>query len=393
MLNLGIIVNNLDVTSGGEFNYTKSLIRKLIAHKNDDLCLHYFSNYKDETLKIDDSNINFENLRYNLFRKIYDIIKKNLFKLFRYSKYYNSYLDFFFKKRKIDIAYFVSPNHYSTKIYNTKYITTVWDLNHKEHFEFPEVGHKEIFEQRELLLKNSLNRSSIIITDNNLTKNNIIKHYNVNESRIRIVPFHSDTIKFNENDKFYNNLLLENPFIFYPANFWEHKNHKLLLYVIYELKKNNRFFNLILTGSDRGYLKEIKKKISKLNLEDSVYFLGHLNKNQIIFLYKKAHCVIMPTYFGPSNLPPLEAAKFNCPIVYTYFGDDEYLLPENAYWPLKEFDHKKIAKIIENIDKKKQETITKILNAKKFNDEMNNSDFIKNLISHIYAIELKTEYN
>ena len=103
MLNIAIIVNSLDPVSGGEITYTKSLISELIKHKDHNLRLHYFSNYKNEFLKTKDLNINFESLKYNLFRKIYDLIKMNLLKLFKYNKHYNLYLDSFFKKKKIYI--------------------------------------------------------------------------------------------------------------------------------------------------------------------------------------------------------------------------------------------------------------------------------------------------
>lgn len=391
MLNIAIIVNSLDPVSGGEITYTKSLISKLIKHKDHNLRLHYFSNYKNEFLKTNNLNINFKSLKYNLFRKIYDLIKMNLLKLIKYNKKYNLYLDSFFKEKKIDIIYFISPNHYSTKIYNTKFVTTVWDLCHREHSEFPEVGRKDIYRQRELFLKNSLNRSSIIITDNNLTKNNITKYYNVDNKRIKIIPYYADTNEFDVNEKISNDLHLDEPFIFYPANFWKHKNHKLVLEVIHDLKKDGHYFNLVLTGTNKGYLEEIKKTINQLKLNDRVYFLGHLKKNEINNLYEKAHCLFMPTYFGPSNLPPLEAAKFNCPIVYTYFGEDDYILPENAYWPIKEFNIKTIKNIIVNIDKKKQETIAKITSAKKFNDEMCKCNSIQDLISLIKTIILKSK--
>lgn len=35
---------------------------------------------------------------------------------------------------------------------------------------------------------------------------------------------------------------------------------------------------------------------------------------KLVTLYKKAVAVVMPTFFGPSNIPPLEAFALGCPL-------------------------------------------------------------------------------
>jgi len=35
------------------------------------------------------------------------------------------------------------------------------------------------------------------------------------------------------------------------------------------------------------------------------------------YLYKQALALVMPTYFGPTNIPPLEAFKLGCPVLYS----------------------------------------------------------------------------
>ena len=34
-------------------------------------------------------------------------------------------------------------------------------------------------------------------------------------------------------------------------------------------------------------------------------------------LYSQAFALVMPTYFGPTNMPPLEAFKFKIPVLYS----------------------------------------------------------------------------
>ena len=69
------------------------------------------------------------------------------------------------------------------------YITTVWDLCHRDSPEFPEVYANRIFEQREFIYKKTLIKAVAIIADSELGKSNIIRRYLVDVSRIYVLPF------------------------------------------------------------------------------------------------------------------------------------------------------------------------------------------------------------
>ena len=53
----------------------------------------------------------------------------------------------------------------------------------------------------------------------------------------------------------------------------------------------------------------------RLGLEEQVKFLGFVDQTDMIDLYKGALCLAFPTFFGPDNLPPLEAFALGCPVV------------------------------------------------------------------------------
>jgi glycosyltransferase involved in cell wall biosynthesis len=52
-----------------------------------------------------------------------------------------------------------------------------------------------------------------------------------------------------------------------------------------------------------------------LGLEDQINFLGFVEQNDLIDLYKGAFCLAFPTFSGPDNLPPLEAFALGCPVI------------------------------------------------------------------------------
>jgi glycosyltransferase involved in cell wall biosynthesis len=71
-----------------------------------------------------------------------------------------------------------------------------------------------------------------------------------------------------------------------------------------------------------------------LGLADRVKFLGFVEQNDLIDLYKGAFCLVFPTFCGPDNLPPLEAFALGCPVIASevpgareQLGDAAILIP------------------------------------------------------------------
>ena len=54
---------------------------------------------------------------------------------------------------------------------------------------------------------------------------------------------------------------------------------------------------------------------SKLGLEKQVHYLDYVPDEDMSGLYAGAVALIMPTFFGPTNIPVLEAWAFGCPVL------------------------------------------------------------------------------
>jgi glycosyltransferase involved in cell wall biosynthesis len=84
--------------------------------------------------------------------------------------------------------------------------------------------------------------------------------------------------------------------------------------------------HLVLTGSDMGNLRHVQEAIHRLRLSSQVHFLGFLPREDLIGLYRQAVALVYPTFFGPDNLPPLEAFAAGCPVATSNIsGADEQL--------------------------------------------------------------------
>lgn len=215
-----------------------------------------------------------------------------------------------------DIIWFMSPPGFPAQI---PYIATVWDLEHRKQPYFPEVSTTGwIWNAREEAYRSILPRAAHVITGTEAGKAEIAQFYGVSNSNIKVIPFPAppdlrlctsgETSLPQDIDK-------KGDFLLYPAQYWPHKNHANLLKAVDILRQNNFCINLALTGSDKGNLDHIRGIISELKLGSQVFQLGFVSRDALTALYSKAFALVYPSFFGPDNLPPLEAFTLGCPVI------------------------------------------------------------------------------
>ncbi|MUG99026.1 glycosyltransferase [Scytonema sp. UIC 10036] len=235
-------------------------------------------------------------------------------------------------KNGIDITLSLSP---SCPTMELPYITIVWDLQHQIQPYFPEVSLAGEWEEREKKYTTMLKRASYILTGTQTGKAEIEKFYQVPAARIKVLPLPTPLFTLNSlpsNDeeilKKYN---IPDNYLFYPAQFWPHKNHVNLLLAVKLLRdKYNLNFPVVFVGSDKGNQPYIKQKVIELDLSQQVHFLGFVPQEHLVALYRKAFALTFMTFFGPDNLPPIEAFALSCPVVASNVSGAEEQLGDTA---------------------------------------------------------------
>ena len=109
------------------------------------------------------------------------------------------------------------------------------------------------------------------------------------------------------------------PFFVYPAQFWAHKNHAVLLYACKILKEKGIQCQIICPGGDGGNLSYLKKLALKLGIEGHVIFPGFVSEKTLQQLYKNSLGLVFPSLSGPDNLPPLESLALGRPVIQADF--------------------------------------------------------------------------
>ena len=285
----------------------------------------------------------------------------------------------FLTRRNIDLVYFLTPSNKAKELINIPYIMTVWDLCHRDFNEFPEVRNNNEFEKREERYATLLKKAIKVTTDSELGKKNICYRYGIDESRVKILKFLPQTMN---NDKYINikeKHNISNNYIYYPAQFWAHKNHIYILKALKILKEQyNLTIDTIFTGSDYGNLNYILEKAHEFDIKKQVHYLGFVDDEEIPNLYKQSIALVMPTYFGPTNIPPLEAFSLNVPVCYSdldglreQVGEAAFLM--NLKNPNSLVDH------ILTIMKDKNIVNKKILLGRDIINSWTNEDFLNSI--------------
>ena len=200
------------------------------------------------------------------------------------------------------------------------YMAIVWDLQHRLQPWFPEVSAGGVWRHREDFYSEFLRRASIIITGNQAGRQEIERFYQVTSDRIKILPHPTPAFALraapgNGGPQLSKYKLRDN-YLFYPAQFWSHKNHVNLLLAVAALKAEHQIdLPVVFAGSDKGNVEYVKSMAAQLKPAIDVSFLGFVPIEDLVGLYRGAFALSYLTFFGPENLPTLEAFALGVPVV------------------------------------------------------------------------------
>lgn len=228
-------------------------------------------------------------------------------------------------------------------------ITPIHDLMHvyERGNGFPEIEDGDCFLGRQWLYSDIYSYSAGILTDSELGRKQVLDQYGRTKSdRVYVLPF---SVPFYLNEQYGSTKSPVNgKYVFYPAQFWKHKNHEVLVRAISQLKQKGIDIKIVFVGSDKGNLDNINNLISTEGVEDNVEMLGFVPDSEMYMLYKNARAMVMPSIFGPTNIPPLEAMYMGCPVAVA----NRYAMPEQIGEAGLKFDPynvEEVAKVLERL--------------------------------------------
>jgi glycosyltransferase involved in cell wall biosynthesis len=172
-------------------------------------------------------------------------------------------------------------------------------------------------------------------------KRQVIESYAAQPELLHELPFVAPSCLDGEVAPYDGPIPLPEKFLFYPAQFWAHKNHHSLIRALAMLRSRIPDIKLVCAGAAKNGFPAVHRLVEELGLSDHVLFLGYVPERQMPALYLRARALVMPTFFGPTNIPPLEAMKIGCPAAVSNI----YAMPEQTKGAALLFDPSSVEEI------------------------------------------------
>lgn len=329
MKRVALICKN-ESQAGGANTYEDNLTSYLVNHRNSQIeFIRFVPNKSDQDVRL--GEINF--YKSGIIVQVFSILRSTLPKSWaqRLPGLLAGDLAKKLNENAIDLAYFLSPNPLALGLFSIPVVTTVWDLGHRELRTYPEIASFGRYTKREYYYSRILVRCSLIVTESETTASRISDLYKVDTNKILHAGLFPKGIS---NCDSIDEIIprVPYPYLIYPAQFWAHKNHLFLLEVMSDLQSKFPSLKLVLTGSDKGQLGLVKRRIQTLQLDENVEILGYVDNKNLRSLISNARALVFPSLLGPTNLPPLESLILGTPVVVTDKNSDLTHDPANGVW-------------------------------------------------------------
>jgi glycosyltransferase involved in cell wall biosynthesis len=164
-----------------------------------------------------------------------------------------------------------------------------------------------------------LGRARRVICESSYVKTDIVRYFDVPEERIAVIAapplrqFLAD-----ETDERLQatrvRLQLPGKFLFYPAQFWTHKNHLRLIEAFREVAAEVPDLKLVFTGKKRDQYETVMNAVDSFGLNERVCHLGYVEQDDLQAIYRLATALVMPSLFESVSIPIYEAFGVGTPV-------------------------------------------------------------------------------
>jgi glycosyltransferase involved in cell wall biosynthesis len=233
-----------------------------------------------------------------------------------------------FHDRGIELVLYTMPDCRAFEV-RIPSVMPIHDLQHRLQPWFPEVSADGEWDRREYLYANAARHAALVLADSEVGKQDILDCYGgcgITEERVRVLPFLASPrlppeCGADEVRRVRTKHGLPERYLFYPAHFWPHKNHRRIIEALKLLDRpHGELPHAVFCGTRRGPLREqthreVMETAERLGMRARVHVLGYVSEAELAALYRGAGALVMPTFFGPTNIPVLEAWQLGCPVV------------------------------------------------------------------------------
>lgn len=196
-------------------------------------------------------------------------------------------------------------------------VSTIYDLQYKD---YPEFFSVEDVMHRDHTFQEACNKSAALVAISDFSRESVINHANLDPVQIRTVYLRMarriTNIESNLDDVLRKFNLEKKQYLIFPANFWKHKNHEMLI-VAFGIACKNRLaqnIKLVCTGAPSKRLDWLMQAVATMHLSDRIIFPGYVADKELAILIQNSAGMIFPSLYEGFGLPVLEAMSFEVPV-------------------------------------------------------------------------------
>ncbi len=199
---------------------------------------------------------------------------------------------------------------------NIPTVSIIYDLQYLSYpmfFSFDELLH------RNQVIKHACSKASKLVAISDYSKNRTLETQKLSENKIKAIPISLSKRledKLNPSKTLEKYQLIAQKYLIYPANFWKHKNHEMLLLAFQQaIREANLDIKLVLTGAPCERQKFLKNAVEKQGLSDRVIFLDYVSNDELASLLKNSLALIFPSLYEGFGMPIVEAMALGVPVL------------------------------------------------------------------------------
>jgi glycosyltransferase involved in cell wall biosynthesis len=186
---------------------------------------------------------------------------------------------------------------------------TVLTLLDVQHLDLPHLFPRGERLFRRLAYDGAAKRAGRVIVISEWVRGRVVERLGLDPDRVHAIHLGVDHDRFAPDPG-----VAREPFLYYPARPWPHKNHPRLFEALSLLRGERPELRLVLTGAGH----------EGSRLPHGVEALGDADLETRISLYRRAAAVVFPSLYEGFGLPPVEAMACGCPVAASNAGS----LPE-----------------------------------------------------------------
>lgn len=188
-------------------------------------------------------------------------------------------------------------------------VPLVQTLHDTQHLELPHLFSRAELAYRRHYYEGAARTAAAVVTVSAFAGRQIVERLGVAPERVHVAHLGVDV------DAFTPHLGEREPFLYYPARGWAHKNHARLFEAVALVRRERPDLRLVLTGGGLEGLRDVP---------DFVDVRGLVPFEEVRRLYRTASALVFPSLYEGFGLPPLEAMASGCPVAASSAGS----LPE-----------------------------------------------------------------